>query len=391
MDKVYFKNIVQNILNTEFTSQNRRRILEFHDRLNFCCPYCGDGKSESKKRGNIWWNKLIYVCFNCGKKTNLDRFAKDFDQRMDPEKKLELINHLNETMSYRDAEDDLMDAQFDRLLDMKDLQRIFNSGEQIITDFKPIQPGSLVFKYLTGRGISPNLHQNIWEARYWYNSDRYEPIICLLNRRGDKVLGIQIRNLKEGRKRLFKIYNFETLYKWIHSVEEITDIDINQLVIYNKLSYYFNILNVDFGSTITVFEGYLDSLFYPNSIGVVGVETDMKFLESNNLELQYFYDNDQAGFDKSELKIKENYPVFLWKKLFQDIVDRKNPTDPYGLMYRISKVKDLNKLAELSPNPYKSLKLEDFFSKDIMDLRWIPKKEKKKYVKKVRGFEGRSS
>ena len=66
-----------------------------------------------------------------------------------------------------------------------------------------------------------------------------------------------------------------------------------------------NILNVDFGSKVTVFEGYLDSLFYPNSVGVVGVNTDLIFLENNNLDLQYFFDNDKAGFDKSEEKIKE--------------------------------------------------------------------------------------
>jgi hypothetical protein len=112
---------------------------------------------------------------------------------------------------------------------------------------------------------------------------------------------------------------------------------------------------------------------------VVGVNTDMKFLENNQLDLQYFYDNDPAGYQKSEEKIKDGYPVFLWKKLFESIVDKKNPQDPYGLMYRISKVKDLNKLAELSPNPYKKFELNKFFSKDLMDLRWIPKKEKKKF------------
>jgi hypothetical protein len=158
-------------------------------------------------------------------------------------------------------------------------------------------------------------------------------------------LGAQVRNLKEGKRRLFKIYNFETLYKWVNSVEEILDIDMNQLIIYNKLSYYFNILNVDFGEMITVFEGYLDSLFYPNSIGVVGVNTDMRFLENNNLDLQYFFDNDLAGYSKSEEKIKEGFGVFLWKKLFQDIVDKKKTSDPHSLLYRISKVKDLNKLS----------------------------------------------
>lgn len=384
MDKVYLKGLIQSVLNSNFKEAEKRRINEYHDRVQFACPYCGDSsKFRSAKRGNIWWNKLIYVCFNCGKKTNLDRLFKDFNVKMDPEKKLELINHLNEAVSYKDAEDDLMETEFDKLLDMSDLERIFNSGEQIITNFKPVSDGSSVHQYLVSRGIVGKNLTNIYEGRYWVNSDRWEPIIILLNRRGSKILGLQIRNLKEGRRRLFKIYNYESLYRWINDVEEITDIDMNQLVIYNKLSYYFNILNVNFESTITVFEGYIDSLFYPNSIGVVGVNTDMRFLESNNLELQYFYDNDSAGFDKSETKLKEGYPVFLWKKLFEDIVDKKKSSDPYGLLHRISKVKDLNKLSELVPNPYSKLELNKFFSKDIMDMRWIPKKEKKKYIKKT--------
>ena len=105
----------------------------------------------------------------------------------------------------------------------------------------------------------------------------------------------------------------------------------------------------------------------------------MKFLENNKLDLQYFYDKESHGYQKSEEKIKNGYSVFLWRKLFENIVDQKNPSDPYSLMYRISKVKDLNKLAELSPNPFKKFGLDKFFSMDIMDLKWIPRKEKRKF------------
>lgn len=381
MDKNYIKNCTQQILDKEFKSIHKRKINEFSDRLNIACCYCGDSKSEYKKRGNLYFNKLLYICFNCGKKTNFDKFTKDFGLRLDPEKKLEIIEHLNSQISFKDAEEDLMETELNKLLDFTELERVFNDGENIITDFEPIKKGTTLFQYLIGRGIPPQLHENIWGAKYWINDEKFEPVLVLLNRKKNKILGCQIRNLKDGKRRLFKIYNYETLYKWIHNVEEITDIDANQLVIYNKLSYYFNILNVDFSSKITIFEGYLDSLFYPNSIGVVGVNTDMKFLENNELDLQYFYDNDSAGFIKSEQKIKNGYSVFLWKKLFESIVNQKSPQDPYGLMYRISKVKDLNKLAELTLNPYKKFNLENFFSKDLLDLRWIPKKEKKKFTR----------
>jgi len=379
MDKIYLKNCVQEILNKEFKSIHKRKINEFADRLNIACCYCGDSKSEYKKRGNLYFNKLLYICFNCGKKTNFDKFTKDFGLRLDPDKKLEIIEHLNSQISLSDAEEDLMETQLDKLINFSDVERIFNNNENVITDFRPIEKNTGLYQYLVGRGIPDNLHSNIYGGKYWLSEEKFEPVLVLLNRKGNKILGCQIRNLKDGRRRIFKIYNYETLYKWITGLDEIVDIDANQLVIYNKLSYYFNILNVNFEEKITIFEGYLDSLFYPNSIGVVGVNTDMKFLENNQLELQYFYDNDSAGFQKSEEKIKNGYSVFLWKKLFENIVEQKNSTDPYSLMYRISKVKDLNKLAELTPNPCKKFELDKFFSKDIMDVKWIPRKEKRKF------------
>lgn len=384
MDYKYIQDVFQKILNKEFSSTQRRRIVKYSDRLNVCCPYCGDGKSDHKKRGNLYLNRLIYICFNCDKKTTIDRLFKDFDEQIDPDKKLEMIEHLNSVMTYSDYEGDFVDARLEHLIDLSELERVFSQDLTPISDFKPIQVNGGVYKYLVGRGIGPEFHKNIYQAKYWKNEDEYEWIIVMLNRRDNKVLGIQIRNLKEGKKRMFKIYNYENLLEWINlGKDESIEMNINQLVIYNKLSYYFNILNVDFMEKITVFEGYLDSLFFPNSIGLVGVNTDYRFLENNDLDIQYFFDNDEAGYKKSEEKIKEGYPVFLWKKLFEDIVSKKRVEDPYALLHRISKVKDMNKLSTLVESPYKKLELWNYFSKDILDLKWIPKFRKKKKVEEV--------
>jgi hypothetical protein len=385
MDKNYIIEIMQKILNKEFSDPIRRKIVTYDDRINFCAPCCGDShKNKYAKRGNLYFNKLFYICFNCDKKTTLDRLCKDFNEQLDPDKKLEMIEHLNSVITYTDYEGDFVDARFENLIDMSELERVFSQDLTPISDFKPIQVNGGVYKYLVGRGIPPEYHKNIYQAKYWKNEDESEWIIALLNRRGDKVLGMQIRNLKEGKRRTFKIYNYENLLEWVNLGKDIPESDMNDMVIYNKLSYYFNILNVDFEKKITVFEGYLDSLFFPNSIGLVGVNTDFRFLESNNLDLQYFFDNDEAGYKKSEEKLKESYAIFLWKKLFEDIVNKKNDPDPYRLLHRISKVKDINKLAELVPEPFKKLELNNFFSQDIMDIKWIPKfKKNKKDVKEI--------
>lgn len=384
MDKNYIKDMLQRILNKEFTNQSKRKANDYNDRLNFACPYCGDShRNQHAKRGNLYFNRLIYICFNCDKKTTFDRFCKDFNEIVDPDKKLEMIEHLNSVMTYSDYQNDFVDAKFENLIEISELERVFNADLTPISDFKPIQVNGGVYKYLIGRGISPQFHKDIYQAKYWKNEDESEWIIVMLNRRGNKVLGMQIRNLKEGKRRMFKIYNYENLLEWVNIGKEEVEHDISELVIYNKLSYYFNILNVDFGERVTVFEGYIDSLFFPNSIGLVGVNTDYRFLENNNLDIQYFFDNDEAGYKKTEEKLKQGYPVFLWKKLFEDIVNKKKTDDPYRLLHRISKVKDINKLAELVPTPYSKLELWNYFSNDILDIKWIPKFKKKRKVDTV--------
>ncbi len=374
MDKNYIIDLVKKITNKEFHSKTESGVIVHDNRIQFRCPYCHEGRTKTKKRGNVYLDKFLYLCFRCDKKTTFDKLCKDFNEQIDPEKKLEMIEHLNSVMTYSDYEGDFMDAKLDDLINLSDLERVFSQNLTPISDFKPIQVNGGVYKYLIGRGILPELHKNIYQAKWWKNDDESEWIIIMLNRRNDKILGLQIRNLKEGKRRMFMIYNYESLLEWVNlGTDSKKELDINQLVVYNKLSYYFNILNVDFSNTITVFEGYLDSLFYPNSIGLVGVNTDYKFLENNDLDIQYFFDNDDAGYKKSEEKIKSGYPVFLWKMLFEEIVDKKKSDDPHSLLYRISKVKDMNKLSMLVQNPYRKLNLQNYFSKDILDIKWIPK------------------
>ena len=375
MDKIYIKSLLQKIIDKEFTNSTKRRINDYSDRLNCACPFCGDShRNNHAKRGNLYFNRLVFICFNCDKKTTFDRMCKDFNEQIDPDKKLEMIEHLDSIVTYTDYQNEFIDARFENLIDLTDLEDSINKNLTPFSDFKPIQVNGGIYKYLIGRGIAPELHKNIYQAKYWKNEDESEWVIVMLNRKDNKILGIQIRNLKEGKRRTFKIYNYENILEWVNMAkEEPKVIDINELVVYNKLSYYFNILNVNFDYMITVFEGYLDSLFYPNAIGLVGVNTDFRFLENGGFDLQYFFDNDEAGFKKSEEKLKEGYPVFLWRKLFDDIVERKRVEDPYTLLHRISKVKDINKLCQLTPGAYKKLNLPNFFSEDVMDIKWIPK------------------
>jgi len=140
-----------------------------------------------------------------------------------------------------------------------------------------------------------------------------------------------------------------------------------------KLSFAQQIDKVDFIKC--------DALLFPNAIGLAGVNTDIKFLEDNNLDIQFFYDNDNAGYIKTEEKIKKGFSCFLWNKMFEYVVDMKNSSDPYFHRYKISKIIDLTKLNKVIPEVYKKLGLQKFFSIDNKDLKYVPKVKKRKWTK----------
>lgn len=390
INKEYCRNIIQQILNKSHTIPQKKVIKETPDGLDFADPIGGDSqKNPYTKRAHLYWNSFYVICYDDdGYKMPFTKFCSTFNINIDPKQRVAIYDHIDNNITYNDYENEFLDSTFEDLIDIEELSDVLNNGksDSQIMDFKPIQEGSRVEYYLKKRKITN--YKNIYQANFYRSSDWVEPVLVVINKKDDKVLGLQVRNLKSEYKRMFKVYNFEHILEWVYP-EKLKEMDMNKLILYNKLSYFYNIMNVNFNSTITLFEGYLDSIFFPNSIGVSGVGTDMKILEDNGLDVQYFYDNDTAGWKKSDEKINKGYPVFLWNKLFEDIVDKKNTKDPYYLLNKIKKVKDLNKLACVVKNPYSSLNLNYYFSRDIFDKKYIPKVKStkfynKKYTKKWR-------
>jgi len=79
MDKDYIKNIIQVVLDKEFTNSQKRKINDYDSRFNCACPYCQDSSKDMyAKRGNLYLSSLLYICFNCGKTTSFDKFCMVF-------------------------------------------------------------------------------------------------------------------------------------------------------------------------------------------------------------------------------------------------------------------------------------------------------------------------
>lgn len=384
IDSEYIKSILQLIVNKAHAHPDKRFVRDkAGSGWQIACPYCGDShKNPNKYRGNMN-GILFYRCFNdgCDKKTHFTSMCADFDITIDGETKRQIYDYLDEyTNNVESLQDELLENGLNHLIDLDELTECINTNrcESALSDFKPIQPGSAQFYYLVDkRGLDPMLFENIYQGLFHVGGDWFEKVVIYLNRRGNKILGAQVRNLKEDSKRLFHIYTFEDLYDMVGK-NELSD---GQKLMYNKISYYYGILNVDFGKKITIFEGYGDAILWPNSIGLAGVNTDLRLMEDNGLDIRYFYDNDDAGFEKSEEKIKDGYDVFLWGKLFEWVVAKKNSNDPYYHYHRVSDVKDLTQLNIIIPDAYTKLNLVDFFSVDRYDVKYIPRVKKKRWVK----------
>lgn len=376
LDIAYLKNNIQSILNKVHNNTSKRQIKVKHDRLSFACPICGDSSSDNKvKRGHLFFNNLFYKCYNEDCRSTFTQLCKTYDIQLDPNKKLELINYIDTNFhSYKQADDDWMIGNFSKLIKFDDLQEWFDSGDGPLKGFKQVKFGSKVYTYLLNRGIPDNLITTLFYEGIKVFGKWSEAHIVFINKVGDKVIGMQERNLESGIKRKFKIWAFKELYENVY----LTELDMIEAISYNKLSYLFNILNIDFESEITIFEGFIDSIFMPNSIGAVGINTDYSFLVNNDLNIRFFFDNDNIGKRKSQEWLKKGFKVFLWEKLINDLAKKDN--DPHTFKIRFNNnIKDLNKLMQMIPMNYKNLL--KYFSNDKFDSLYL-NFEKKQFKKK---------
>jgi len=175
----------------------------------------------------------------------------------------------------------------------------------------------------------------------------------------------------EGEKRMFKIYDFSMIFDLMYHGGELDD---QERISYDKLSHFFNIFNVDFSKPVNMFEGYTDSLFLSNSIGQIGVNTDLSFLlKEEGIEFRFIYDNDSSGFKKTRKMLEQGHKVFLWNKFFIDMLKKYKGDKPKSEMVNVLKnIKDFNSLGKRFKQPIEKLfNFDDYFTKDQLDIYYL--------------------
>jgi len=366
IDKGYITGLVKYILDNNHTNPQKKTFREYPDRINMACPICGDSsRVASKKRGNLYFKNMMYICFNddsCSR--SFTRLLDTFNVQMDIEKKIQMYEHIERNIDFK-SEEDISSIKLDKMIPIEELTSFFSTNVSYnICNLRPLEKGSVVDSYLKSRKVynAPNIYQ----AEYYITPKWKQPVMVFLNMMGDKVISMQVRNLLDGDKRFFKIYDFTKVYDMMHPDEPV---DEQEGLSYNKLSHFFNIFNIDFTDDITLFEGYMDSLFLPNSIGQIGVNTDITFLlNEDGIDLRFIYDNDKTGFNKSERMLQDGHKVFLWNKFFLDLL-KSHKGNRTEMAKRISgDIKDFNKLAMKFKSPvYLKFDLTKYFSNDKLD------------------------
>jgi hypothetical protein len=293
------------LLVERFGSQSQKsKVRIMRDRINFACPYCGDSHANAlKKRGNIFTNTLSFHCYNCGTHRTLNSFLKDFNKLSGGWGKINQLaadSVVNFTSLKAVDSEKILDALFDADLTANLFDRDMIKKKLGLVEAK----GSKIETYLIKR-MQRDLNKFLWDPK---SSKLY-----ILNLKdADKAIGWQVRNFGKYADNGSKYLT----YKWSKACE-VLDLEssIPNVDMLDRLSYTFNVFNVDFTRPITVFEGPLDSFLLPNSIALASLHTRIPF---ENELFRYLFDYDKPGQDKALEFLKEGKTVFLWKNFLKE-------------------------------------------------------------------------
>ncbi len=364
---------IQDLLKKRFPGERLKQDLhESGDKINFACPYCGDSKTDSrKKRGNLYPERGFYKCYNdgCGVKVDLSKFISKFAVKYH----LSIPDTKQSAPEWNPQTSKKKRGSLIELLINKQISTSLLSIEYLVSRFsltscKDADPDSRIGEFINKRKLKDIPTFN--ECCY-FDSRKDKVYLFNIDVRSGKVLGFAIRRLDESGGPKYLIKNYSEMIKngLIGGIREDLLIDID------TINNYFNVLNIDFSSPIIVTEGQLDSMFLRNSIATTGISKSKLLLDNllSKSNALIFFDSDSAGKNQSIELIKQGYRVFLWNKLFTDL------RFSYKADYRkIRSIKDVNDLYAFLSEVDSTItfdKFNDFilqyFSESPLDILYV--------------------
>ena len=364
------KNKIQDILNTKFAKDSyiKRKIDIYHDRLNFACPYCGDSRTDNrKKRGNLYLDTLRYHCFNCGEHTGVNTLLHNFGEDLSLDDKITVHEIQQNAKKFERKVSGSQSSMSMTLLDKLAIPKDILFKQLGITSPYRDETAS---KYLKSRKI------DIRDWKYFAYNPLTAELYILNISPNDRVIGYQIRQLDPRSNkqrylssRMTKIYS-DVFNKDIGGIVErlllkeplgqkyIEEEDgIENIVAHlDRLSGIFNIMNVNMGQPLTIMEGPIDSLAIPNSIALQSAAKHLDGFFDDVENVRYLFDNDKTGREMSLKKLKAGKTIFLWSQYLSKIKTKEV-------------VKDLNDLQK--KNLFNINEIEKCFSNDEFDVMLV--------------------
>ena len=340
------KGIVNSALLKFFGNDPQRlKIYQGGNRLNFCCPYCGDGKDSKKKRGNLYTDTLTYKCYNggCGIFKNLNQFTRDFEiNGMLSTDEIAEIAEISRNSTIRKKIRNSLDYFFsenykDILVGREEFKQALNLLEV---------KGTYGEKWLIERNHVPD-YKFLWDPK--------RRNLYLLNLSGDetKILGLQIRPIvKKNSGSKYYTYKLSGIYK--NLLKETNPEIILKAEEVDPISSVFGFSTVDLDSMITTFEGPLDAWLCPNAIALCSINNPFPFDVTNK---RWLLDSDEVGRQKAREFLEAGEEVFLWGKFIKEC--ELPERDKWDLNDVVNYVRSTGK---------KIKRLDNYFSVDKWDI-----------------------
>jgi hypothetical protein len=318
-DKLSLDKIVsplREILKQRFPGDSERQRIVSRlngQRLNFCCPYCGDShETAKKKRGNFYTNWLYFKCYNggCEQYVDLLKMIQDFkvsDTMTDEDRtsaKLRIASSREQARQERIMRHELSlnaltNTDFEKVLvPRKDLMKALG-----LMDVHPKSPmGVYLFK-----------RSQLADKRFAWDTRRKRLFIFNLDPTQEWIFSLQTRQFEENTNNKYLTYNLSGI--WVKMMGNKDEEFLEKTRSLDHISTVFNVLTINFNDVITLFEGPLDSFLYRNSCGMCSVNNDWPFDVDN---VRWFQDNDEAGKKKALEVLAAGKSIFMWKKFIDD-------------------------------------------------------------------------
>jgi len=342
------EDLLGGVLRKAFPSDySKQKIYLAGNRLNFSCPYCGDSNNSKKKRGNFYINTLSYKCYNGGCGLFKDGYAlfRDFGigSEISDSERSEILSIIKEGRDkrktvYGDVDISLFfDVDFKKLV----IPRTDFMSKMGLVDVK----GSSIEGYIQRRNQS-------LDKRFGWDSKGQKLYLFNLTK-DDEILGLQVRNMSQNFQGP-KYYTYRLSGIWEKLLENKDREFIEECTKIDPVSHVFNIGFISFDHTITIFEGPMDSWLWPNSVGLCSLENKFPFEFDN---VQYWYDWDKPGKQKTSELLSRGFTVFNWKRFLHDNDIATN------------KKWDLNDVVNfLRSKKIKIKRFENYFTQEVLDL-----------------------